>query len=78
MAIAVCKFSGGACPQTPLESFLLLKLLKIKSVENNYAWKVTKIGSPSLKKVLNRPLIWKHFQKAYLLPLPGLNVLAFS
>ena len=36
MAIAVCKFlkiSGGACPRTPLGSFLLLQLLQIKSNE---------------------------------------------
>ena len=31
------KFSGVACPRTPLESFLLVKLLTIKSVEKNYA-----------------------------------------
>ena len=48
--------SGGACPRTPLESLLLLKLLKIKPVEKNYARKVTKIGAPSLKKILNRPM----------------------
>ena len=30
-------FSGGACPWTPLDSFLVLKLLKNKSAEKNYA-----------------------------------------
>ena len=30
-------FSGGACPRTPLHLFLLLKWLKIKYVEENYA-----------------------------------------
>ena len=50
------KFSRGAYPRTPLESFLLLKLIKIKSVEKKYARKVTKIGAFSLKKILNRPL----------------------
>ena len=29
------KFSGGACPRTPLESFLALKLLKIISAGKN-------------------------------------------
>ena len=29
------KFFGGACPRTPLESFLALKLLKISSAEKN-------------------------------------------
>ena len=49
-------FSGGACPRTPIESFLLLKLLKITTVKKKYARKVTKVGASSLKKILNRPL----------------------
>ena len=31
------KIFGGACPRTPLESFSLLKLLKIHSAGKNYA-----------------------------------------
>ena len=29
------KFSRGACPRTPLESFLAIKLLRINSAEKN-------------------------------------------
>ena len=65
-------------PPDPLGLFLLFKLLKIQSVEKNWAWKVTKIGAPFLKKILNMPLTWEHFQRAYLRPFSGLNVHAFS
>ena len=41
MAITVCKFSTifrGSMPRVPLQSFLLLKLLKINSAaKKNYA-----------------------------------------
>ena len=75
----VFKFlSGGAFPRTPLKSFLVFKLLKIKSAEKITLEKVTKFGAPSLKKILNTPLDMKHFEKAYLRSFPGLNVSAFS
>ena len=48
MAISVCKFSKflrGSIPWTPLESFLVLQLLKIKSAEKTAVEKVTKIGA---------------------------------
>ena len=61
MAITVCKFSKifmGACPRTPLESFLLLKLLELNSAEKKTMLEiVTKFDSPSLKNFLNMPLI---------------------
>ena len=39
------KISGGACPRSPLESLLFLKLLKINSAgKKNTLEKVTKIG----------------------------------
>ena len=61
MAITVAhgnfqNFFGGACPRTPLELCLILKLLKINSAEKTALEKVTKIGAPSLKKILNTPL----------------------
>ena len=54
MAIAVCKFSKffrGSMLRTPLESFLILTLLKINSAEKTTLEKVTKIGASSLKKI---------------------------
>ena len=48
--------------QTRLESLLLLKLLKIDSAEKKYAWKVTRFGALSLKKILNTPLTWNIFK----------------
>ena len=56
MAITVCKFSkfsGEACPRTPLESFLLLSCLKLTLPalpEKNKLKKVAKFGAPFLKK----------------------------
>ena len=49
-------FSWGACPRTLLESFLVLKLLKIHSAENATLEKVTKIGAHFLKKIWNTSL----------------------
>ena len=43
-------------PGPPLESFLVLTLLKINSAEKTTLEKLTKIGAPSLKKILNTPL----------------------
>ena len=60
----------------PLELFLVLELLKINFAEKTALEKVTKIGAPSLKKILAPDI--KHFQKAYLRPFPGLNVFVFS
>ena len=40
-------------PGTSLESFLVLKLLKINSAGKKRLEKVTKIGASSLKKILN-------------------------
>ena len=53
MAITVCKlsiFSGGERPQTPLGSFLLLKLLKINFTRKTTLKKVTKFGAPLHEK----------------------------
>ena len=71
------KFSGVACPRTPLQSFLALKLLKINSAEKIRLKKVTKVDASSLKFSEYAPDT-KHFQKAYLRPFPSLNVFAFS
>ena len=49
------KFSGGACPRTPLESFLALKLLKSNSAGKIRLKKVTKIDALFVKKFLNTP-----------------------
>ena len=46
-------FSGQHAPGPPLESFLLLKLLKINSAVKTMLEKMTKIGAPFLKKILN-------------------------
>ena len=69
IAIAVCKFSKncrGSMPPDPIESFLvhsLHKLFKFKSAEKNTLEKVTKIGAPSLKKILNTPLTLNIFKR---------------
>ena len=65
-------------PPDPLESFLVLKLLKINSAGKNTLEKVTKIGAPSLKKNFVYASDIKHFQKAYLRPFAGLNVFVFT
>ena len=72
------KFSGGACPRTPLESFLALKLLKNNSAGKKiFLNKVTKIDVPPQKNSKCAPGM-NYFQKAYLRPFPRLNVFAFS
>ena len=66
-------------PPDPLESFLILKLLKINSAgKKKTLEKVTKIDAPSLKKNFVYASDIKHFQKAYLRPFAGLNVFAFT
>ena len=53
MAITVGKFSKtfrGNKPPDPMESLLLLKLLKINSAGKTTLEKVTKFDAPSLKK----------------------------
>ena len=71
-------FSGGACPRTILELYLVLKLLKIKSAEINCACKSDKNWCPLLQKISEYAPDMKHFQKVYLRPFRGLNVFAFS
>ena len=59
MASTACKFSHffrGSMPSDPLESFLLLKLLKIDSAKKITLKKVSKIGTSSQKKIPNTPL----------------------
>ena len=46
----ISKISGGACYRTLLESFLVLKLLKINFAEKTTLEKVTKIGALFRKK----------------------------
>ena len=57
MAIAVCKFLKffrGSMLPVPLESFLVLKLLKIESAGKTTLEKVKKkIGAPFPEKILN-------------------------
>ena len=78
MAIAICKFSKffwGSVPPDSQESFLILKLLKIKSDEKTTLEKVTKLV-PLPEKISEYALDMKHFQRAYLRAFPGLNVFA--
>ena len=81
MAIAVCKISktfGGACPRTPLESFLAIKLLKINSAGTNTLEKSDENWCLLPKQISEYAPDMKHFQKAYLRPFPSLNVFSFS
>ena len=75
MAITACKvskFSGGVCLRTPLESFLVLKLLKTNSAGKTALEKVTKFGGPYLKKILNTPLApHEIFSKGLFTPISG-------
>ena len=71
-------FSRVACPRTPLESFLALKLLKINSAGKNTPEKSDENWCPLPQKISEYAPGMNHFQKAYLRPFPSLNVFAFS
>ena len=70
-------FFGGACSRTPLESFLLLKLLKTNLAGKNYAGKSDKIWCPFPEKYFENAPYINHFQRAYLRPFPGRYVFVF-
>ena len=81
MVIAVCKFSKifrGSMSPDPLESCLVLKLLKINSAEKNYASKSDENWCSLPEKNSEYAPDMKHFQKTYLRQFPCLNVFAFS
>ena len=66
----------GACPRTSLESFLLLQLLEINSaVKKNTLEKEKKFAALLSEKNSEYDPDMKHFQRAYLRPLQGLNVI---
>ena len=74
MAITVCQFSKifwRSIPPDPLESFLLLKLLKINSAGENYAWKRDKIWCFLPEKILEYASDMKQFQKGLFTPVFG-------
>ena len=81
MVITVCKFSkilqGSMPPDSPIESFLVLKLLELKLSKKTALEKLTKIGALP-ENFSEYTLGIKHFQKAYLRPFLGLSVFVFS
>ena len=69
--------SWKACPGTPLEPFLFLNLLQIKSFGKNYAWKNIEIWCLLPEKNSEHAPNRKQFQRVYLRSFPGLNVIRF-
>ena len=66
MATTVCKFSGGAYPQTLLEPFFILSMLQNNSARKNTLENMTVLGAPSLKKILKYAADMKTLSKGFL------------